>query len=171
MALVVLAIVWAAVLIPPLVRQRAEVRPADSIGDFRRRLGVLQRTTPTTVQPAYRLQSAQPTQAPTPQAMQSRRMEAQRRRRDILLALGAGAVATLLIGLIPAFRSMLWLNLVFDLLLVGYIALLVQMKKRSEERRRKVAHLPTPVPAAPAQAANPQYSHMGEEGSVTVIAR
>lgn len=42
----ILAGIWAAVLIPPILRARAESSPADSIGDFRRQLRVLQRTGP-----------------------------------------------------------------------------------------------------------------------------
>ncbi len=47
MVLLILAGIWAAVLIPPILRARAESSPADSIVDFRRQLRVLQRTRPT----------------------------------------------------------------------------------------------------------------------------
>ena len=46
MVLLVLAGIWAAVLIPPAVRARAEGRPGDSISHFRRQLSVLRRTGP-----------------------------------------------------------------------------------------------------------------------------
>ena len=46
MVLLILAGIWAVVLIPPMLRARAESSPADSIGDFRRQLRVLQRTRP-----------------------------------------------------------------------------------------------------------------------------
>lgn len=46
MVLLVLAGIWAAVLIPPAVRARAEGRPGDSIHNFRRQLTVLRRTGP-----------------------------------------------------------------------------------------------------------------------------
>lgn len=46
MVLLVLAGIWAAVLIPPAVRARAEGRPGDSISNFRRQLMVLRRTSP-----------------------------------------------------------------------------------------------------------------------------
>ncbi len=46
MVLLVLAGIWAAVLIPPAVRARAEGRPGDSISNFRRQLTVLRRTGP-----------------------------------------------------------------------------------------------------------------------------
>jgi hypothetical protein len=46
LALVVLALIWAAVLVPPVIRARSEGRPADSISAFRRQLTVLRRTRP-----------------------------------------------------------------------------------------------------------------------------
>lgn len=46
MVLVVLAIIWAAVLIPPALRARHEARPGDSISAFRRQLAVLRRARP-----------------------------------------------------------------------------------------------------------------------------
>ena len=55
MVLVVLAVIWAAVLVPPMLRARAEARPADSISHFRRHLHVLQRAGPHAVRPANTL--------------------------------------------------------------------------------------------------------------------
>ena len=46
MVLLVLAAVWAAVLIPPALRARQEGRPSDSISNFRHQLAVLRRTGP-----------------------------------------------------------------------------------------------------------------------------
>lgn len=46
MVLVVLAIIWVAVLVPPALRARAEGRPGDSISAFHRQLTVLRRAGP-----------------------------------------------------------------------------------------------------------------------------
>lgn len=46
MILVVLAIIWVLVLVPPVIRARAEGRPGDSISAFRRQLAVLRRARP-----------------------------------------------------------------------------------------------------------------------------
>ena len=46
MVLLILVAIWAAFLLPPYLRNRAEARPADSIGAFRRQLATLQRTRP-----------------------------------------------------------------------------------------------------------------------------
>jgi hypothetical protein len=172
-AFVVLAIIWAAVLIPPMVRQRAEIRPADSIGDFRRRLGILQRTSPVAIEPAFRLQNSGVTESMNTTIARARRRESQRRRRDILVWLSVTAVATLFLGLLPAFRVMLWANLITDILLFAYISLLIQMKKRNEEREEKLRYLPTAQITSPhpsEQYEETVFSSMPDDGNVTVIA-
>src|SRR4030088_996074 len=55
--LLVLVAIWAAVLLVPLVRAKADGTLGDSIGTFRRHLSVLERAAPTTVSPANRLRS------------------------------------------------------------------------------------------------------------------
>ena len=49
---------WAALLVPPYLRNRAENRPADSIGDFRHQLRVLQRTGPSSSAPTVKIKSS-----------------------------------------------------------------------------------------------------------------
>lgn len=51
LVLVVLAMLWAAFLVPPLVRARTEGRPADSISAFRRQLATLRRAAPVGSRP------------------------------------------------------------------------------------------------------------------------
>ncbi len=45
--LLAVAAVWAAVIVPPLLRSRVENRPNSSVTDFRRQLSTLQRAVPT----------------------------------------------------------------------------------------------------------------------------
>ena len=57
----ILAVVWAVVLAPGLIRRKRERRSSgDSVGEFHHHLRVLQRTGPTLVRPAYRLGTALP---------------------------------------------------------------------------------------------------------------
>lgn len=152
MVLVVLAIVWAAVLIPPMLRARAEGSPADSIGNFRHQLKVLQRAAPRavapantlTARPAYRAPQAVPTyrlaRTFTPES--SRRARTLRRRRDVLFALMAGMGLTFLLALLPGF-GMLWgAHLLIDAAFVAYIAMLVRMRNVAAEREMKLRFLP-----------------------------
>ena len=70
MVLLILAGIWAAVLIPPILRARAESSPADSIGDFRRQLRVLQRTGPQHAPHGGETATAVPLRpVPSPRAM------------------------------------------------------------------------------------------------------
>ncbi|HUI02576.1 MAG TPA: hypothetical protein VLZ77_03465 [Acidimicrobiales bacterium] len=61
----ILAVVWAVVLAPGLIRRKREHRSSgDSVGEFHHHLRVLQRTGPTLVRPAYRLGTALPEASP-----------------------------------------------------------------------------------------------------------
>ena len=170
MVLLVLAGIWAAVLIPPAVRARAEGRPGDSISNFRRQLTVLRRTGPhmgrtaggdhwyrphasstplvpvhgplrtnRVTAPAYR--AAGPAVRPT-SGVSASRSRTIRRRRDVLSALVVAVLATLVLGLIPAFHVFLLVNALADVLLVAYVALLVHQRNAAAERDMKVRFLP-----------------------------
>lgn len=161
MVLLILAVIWAAVLIPPFLRSRAEGRPADSITAFHQQLAVLRRagprgsrSNPAWTPPANPLagrhvslveempgRSAYPI-LPGHRALAVRR-GARQRRRDVLLALLFAAGTTLVLGAIPALR-MLWLvHVAVDVLLFGYVALLVRQRNLATERQMKVRLLPT----------------------------
>jgi hypothetical protein len=62
--LLAVAAVWAAVIIPPLLRSRVENRPNSSVTDFRRQLSTLQRAVPTRTMVPIRGMARPLTQAP-----------------------------------------------------------------------------------------------------------
>lgn len=151
MILVVLALIWAAVLVPPMLRARAEARPADSISHFRRHLHVLQRTGPTAVRPANTLRIPNfmpPTPAPSyrmsrnysPEA--ARRARTLKRRRDVLFTLLGAMGVTLVLGLLPSLR-MLWVaHVLLDLAFGAYVAMLLRARGLATEREMKLRFLP-----------------------------
>ncbi len=63
MVLLILGLVWAAVLVPSLLRRRSDRRSSDSIGEFHQQLRVLRRTGPAVVPPAFRLMTSLPDEA------------------------------------------------------------------------------------------------------------
>ena len=184
MVLLILAAIWAAVLIPPWWRHRAERSPGDSISAFQGQLSVLRRTGPRSqrfgmadhwarpsaplappLAPLGRMNGspsrgpggpravvAPPAWADT-RAVSSSTMASsrtRRRRRDILTALVIAACGTLVLGALP-FLRMLWAaHLVFDVLLVAYVALLIRQRNVAAEREMKVRFLPPPVSLEPA---------------------
>lgn len=182
MVLLVLAGIWAAVLIPPAVRARAEGRPGDSISNFRRQLTVLHRTTPhagrsgagdlrrfhapaaavtpvhgplrsTPVRsgPAGRSAAVRPQAAAlrgvAPSASRNRTI---RRRRDVLTALLVAVVATLILGVLLGSGLVWGAQLLADVLLVAYVALLVHQRNVAAERDMKVRFLPQAARLEPA---------------------
>lgn len=158
--LILLAIVWAIVLVPPLVRNRADLRPGSSVSSFRQDLAVIGRTTPTSSlrppslpslgpSPARTGAGALPARAAAPLAgTPTGRSAARKRRRDVLFTLGGAAGFTLLLAL--AFGGpMLLLHLVVDVALGAYVYLLVQMRKLAEEQAVKVRYLAAPAQSQP----------------------
>lgn len=110
---------------------------ADTVGLFHRELRVLRTATPQRVTPANRLDATRTvpgarlavgaglTPGPLAAAAAShKRMEMRRRRRDILCALSGCAVLTMLLAALTGSAGFIVLQLLFDLALAGYVALL-----------------------------------------------
>jgi hypothetical protein len=85
--------------------------------------------------------------APDPYA----RHLARRRRRDTLGILAMVFVVTLMIGFVPGAGVAWTVTALSGVALVGYVALLVHLRRRAEERERKLHYLQP----APACAADP----------------
>jgi hypothetical protein len=154
--LIVLAAVWAAFLLPPILRARAEHRPSGSISDFRRQLRVLARTSPsgpvastlrTTPRPA--LTAVRPGtlgMAPQPAVRLGRSRRTVKRRRDVFVALLVAMGGSLVLGALPQLRVLWAVHVVCDLLFAGYVAALVYLRNLAAEREMKVRFLPTAPP-------------------------
>jgi hypothetical protein len=140
---VVLAVMWIVVLVPPLLRSRSIGRPSSSVGDFRRQLSTLQTT------PAVRSQGSshlRPVAAYRPSAGGTRaavrpvaapraaRSAVKQRRQNILVSLVALSAITAIIGFGVPIQAIGLLNLVIDVLLLGYVYLLVQIKKTEQAK-------------------------------------
>jgi hypothetical protein len=160
LVLVILAVIWAAVLLPPYLQNRRETRPGDSIATFRTQLSVLERTTPGGRSSLARLDVGRyeppryvPTgdrrPRPTPSHTAMRRAEARRRRRDVFLTL-VGAVGVTFVLAVALGGPVWYLQLVVDLALVGYVGMLVSIQQQSVEKDDKVRYLrPAPNRTAP----------------------
>lgn len=172
MVIVILAVVWAAVLIPPMLQNRSQARPADSISTFQSQLSTLQRRTvgePTgPVTPPNGMRAVRPvTSAPglagpsefrpvplgTVDQARLARIDAQRRRRQVLAGLLVAAGVTLVLSFVlPPLRM---LHLVIDVLLVAYVALLVHRRKLAQERAAKVRSMQAAQARRQRQGARP----------------
>ena len=152
MVLVILAMVWAVVLGPSLLRRRAERRSNDSIGDFHRQLRILQRTGPTVVDPAYRLEpgpfrAAGARRGPSVERRADPyfRPEACKHRRDVLAVLLCVLVGSGLLGAIPPLHTLLYVTVIGAAALASYVGLLVYMRNLATERESKLRYFPEPA--------------------------
>jgi hypothetical protein len=151
--LLILAVVWAVVLVPPWLRSRADARPADSISAFRHRLTVLERTGPVGARRVPMLRhrpetrgfvpiARQPGPRATAMSAMSSRARTQRRRRDIFVGMLAAMVTSLVLGFVPSLRILWVVHLLVDAMFVTYVALLVHMRNQAAEKEMKVRFLP-----------------------------
>jgi membrane protein implicated in regulation of membrane protease activity len=141
LVLFILAVIWAAVLLPPYLQNRSESRPADSISSFQRQLSVLERRAVVVNPSLQRSASVRSLHPEVTPAMRLSRNEAKKRRRDVLFTLAGAAGVTFLMALMLG--GPVWgLQLMCDVLLAGYVVLLVQVQQRAMERDTKVRYLP-----------------------------
>lgn len=75
------------------------------------------------------------------------RQQMLRRRRDVLVALAFGLVATILIGALPPLRFAWALTGVLAILLISYVAMLIRCRNLAAERAMKLAFFPAPPEA------------------------
>lgn len=141
MVLLVLAAIWAAVLLPPYLQKRRAFHPSSSVVDFRHQLSVLERTgDPLAPRTARSL----------PRHTISR-AEVQRRRRDVLATLTAAAVLTFLLAVVAG--GVTWLlHLAVDAALLGYVALLMQVQQQRTVAQHGARRHAAVRPAAPRHA-------------------
>ena len=146
-----LAVVWAFLLVPPMLRKHREGRPASSVVSFRRQLSTLERATPGTSLrplPAYR-----PQPVGTSSSAQMSRVEVQRRRKNVLIGLlgATGFTFLLVLAATSALTVLLFLGTAGAL--GAYVYALVQLRMRAEEASTKVRVLRPQAAPAPAAAA------------------
>jgi hypothetical protein len=157
--LLILAVIWAAVLVPPWLQSRSENRPGDSIASFRNQLSVLERATPglrssdatvtrlprrrptPTGRPPARSAPAVPTARLRAEPTVLTRTDVRRRRRDVFLTLLGAVGLTFVLALILG--GPVWgLHAIVDVVFAGYVAMLIRVQQQASEREMKLRYLP-----------------------------
>jgi hypothetical protein len=160
--LIILAVLWGVVLVPPLLRSRRQ-HTADSIVDFNYKLDVLGRTNGN--RRSLRRRAPQPPEAlhaPLPAPLSAslsaplpgRRVMAgpvfasgaaqrsAKRRRDVFRGLALAVSCTFLLA-ISVHSSLAWaLQIFVDLVAVAYVALWAWARSVQAERADKVRYMP-----------------------------
>lgn len=152
--LFLVAVGWA-IYLASWLRSRTEHRSVNSISSFNKHLSVLERTSPARAglpavssrRPAAQLP---PGYGPVGRRSVMSLDEARKRRRDVLFALAGTALVTLAAA-VAIGGAFVALHLLTDVLLAGYVALLVRAQRLAVERQAKVRYL------APTMAADVPY--------------
>jgi hypothetical protein len=155
LVILLLVVLWAAVLVPPILRSRSQ-STIGGVGDFMARLGSIGRHESRRSTPRGMLGSSAGLLGPKPIepiAPPVRHMRipgamtpAQKRRRDVLIVLMCGVGFTFLLALVGHSMMLWFLQLAADGLLAAYVVLLLQFKNRAREQRTKVSYLDRPRP-------------------------
>jgi hypothetical protein len=148
--LIILAVLWGVVLVPPLLRSRSQ-RTADSIVDFNYKLDVLGRTNGN--RRSLRRRAPQPPdalQVPLPARgvvggsvpASGAAQRSAKRRRDVFRGLALAVSCTFLLA-ISVHSSLAWaLQIFVDLFAVAYVALWAWARSVQAERADKVRYMP-----------------------------
>ena len=151
-----LAGVWAVVLAPEVIKRSSALRNNDSVTAFRRQLSSIGRHTgPSSAAPSFgNVVDLRERRSAAPAPVRTAVHPAMRKRRqEILVGLGAAAVLTL-VCTVAFGGAFIWLHLIADVLLVGYVYLLVQSTTAAAAR-------PARVPSRrPVAAARPSPSSL-----------
>ena len=143
--LVILAVLWAVVLVPPLLRSRSQ-RTADSIVDFNYKLDVLGQTNGHLEIDNASAVNAPRAHIPTRPLGSALRASAvqrsARRRRDLTRALTASITVTLLLAATTHSAAAWGLQILVDLLGLAYLGLWAWLRSTQFERIEKVRYMP-----------------------------
>ncbi len=141
MVLFVLAVIWA-VYLASWLRGRSEHRSVNSISSFNKHLSVLERTSPARQGSAGggRSSVTYTGYGPLRRPAAMTRGEARRRRRDVLFVLAGAVLVTLMLAVLAG-GLLVYLQLLADVALVGYLGLLVHTQRLAADRRNKVRYL------------------------------
>jgi len=156
--LLILAVLWAAVLVPPVLRSRSQGRRGETIGPLNYRLdsggGRSLGSGPGAFRPAaFPSRSLRASAAAgAPSRPPGEMSPAQKRRRDVLIGLLGAAVLTFALAIFTGAIAIWLLHLLADALLGGYVYLLVQLKRRGTVPGSMPA-LPPPIPLEPRRQA------------------
>jgi hypothetical protein len=150
--ILILAALWAAFFLWPFLQRRLSGRSRDSIGDFSRRVSKLghvgiphrRRRLPVLASPRPVAFKAAGAPRPTPGLPMS--PVAQKRRRDALAGFSILALVTLVLAVVAGGMLLWTIQLLSDVLLVGFVVALVLLARRAHERKAAVHFLPAPTP-------------------------
>lgn len=140
LVLLILVVVWAAVLLPPFVRNRRDGRPDNSVVSFRAQLSTLERATPGT---SLRVSDVATDVAPRAIVARSRppSNDQKRRRREVLMGLLGATGFSLLLLIVVGGTLITLFFLASAASLTAYVYALRQIHVRALERAAKVRPL------------------------------
>jgi hypothetical protein len=155
----ILGVLWAAFFLWPMIQRRLSGAGRNSIGEFSRRVSALGGSRGSR---STRSRGMTPLPVPRPVAFKAAgarvatpglptSVVARRRRRDALVLFAIGAFGSLLLAVVVGGGFLWTIQLLTDVLLVGYVVALAMIAKQARARRAPV-HLLAPRSASQSSA-------------------
>lgn len=136
--IVLLALVWAAVLVPSVVRARLSTSPADGVRRFEHTMGLIE-STRRPKPPASGRWIMVPRNT---SSSARRRARIVRRRRQMFVRMLAFAGTTLILGLLPHLHILLFLHVATDASIAYFVLRLVRLKTTERKGTRLLVAVP-----------------------------
>jgi hypothetical protein len=133
--IVLLALAWAVVLLPSILRTKLEASPIDGVRSFERSMGILANARNRRTERPGRWIMVPRSDVTAPVRRRSRVIRRRRQNFERLLAL---AGVTFLAGFVPQLRWMWFVHLAVDGALGFYVTRLLRYKREEQERAEKV---------------------------------
>ena len=130
-----LAVLWAGVLLPVLLSARQNTSVLGSVGTFSKSMRAL---SSNHIQPA---RGGRWVLTPRAADDEEERKATMLQRRRIFVSLVGSFGAFFFLGVLPGLHRLLWIALVLGIALAGYVAYLIEEKKRAPVHRRLAAPL------------------------------
>ncbi|HET9733254.1 MAG TPA: hypothetical protein VFP54_11315 [Acidimicrobiales bacterium] len=152
MVILLLALVWAAVILPPLVRKGAEGHAMDSVWQFSRRMRLLDRASPSGISTtglgvlgaATRARPLlEPERPLQPSSLPLVRAKTIRRRRTVMAVLTGFFFVLTVVAAATGSAMALTLDVLDFLATAAYVVALVNVRARVAERDMKLRFLPS----------------------------
>ena len=143
---------WAAFLLPSFFDQRSNA-PKSTTKDFARTKQLLASVS-----------------ASNPDSDDYVRRHTQKRRTRVLVGLGITAAVTLFVATWTASVPWLWATIAVDIVIAGYVTVLLSIKRQRSVPRAPVVSITAPAQPAPVLAAVPEQPPFEESKTVRVIA-
>jgi hypothetical protein len=133
--LIILGALWAAVLVPPLLRAHSDSK-STTIGDLSNKLGVLNKNRSSIKLKTSTYSSLVPHRGPVKPL--NTKAKSAKRKKEVLLVLSIACAVTFVIAFFTSNIALWVLNIVIDICLASYIYILLKLEEIKKQHHKSL---------------------------------